>query len=260
MAENEEEKMIISKIKRIAGLVGIMFFMVASAAYADLYWELEQVTTGMPMQAGGAKIIKNYMTADFSRVESDDGIQILDFNTMTMYILNPGQKTYEKMNLKNMGAQMGMEDPAMQGMMKQMMGEIKVTPTGYTQKIAGYNCKKYMVSMMMVNSEYWLSKEVKGFKEVKAMGKKMAGALSGSPTMQNQLNTMGMMEKLDGFPVKTVTNMMGGSVTTTLKTIQQKSLSKSLFAVPKGYTLKESGNTPGASPSKKWKMPKMPEF
>jgi hypothetical protein len=50
---------------------------------------------------------------------------------------------------------------------------------------------------------------------------------------------MGGMSGKEGFPVKTVSNVMGMKTTTTLKKIEKKSLSKNLFKVPGGYKLKE---------------------
>jgi hypothetical protein len=49
-----------------------------------------------------------------------------------------------------------------------------------------------------------------------------------------------MVEKLDGFPVYTVNHVMGGTVASTLKKIEQKSLDPALFTVPKDYTVKKS--------------------
>jgi hypothetical protein len=45
------------------------------------------------------------------------------------------------------------------------------------------------------------------------------------------MNIVGFSGK-HGFPVKTVNNMMGMTVTTTLQKIEKKSLSKDLFKVP----------------------------
>jgi len=125
-------------------------------------------------------------------------------------------------------------------MMKNMMGSIQVTPTQETRNIAGYNCQKYLVSGgMMMNSDYWLSKDVKGYEEVKEIGKKISGVFDDNPMMK-QMNIAGMMGQLDGFPVQTVMNIMQGTSTTTLKKIEKKSLDKSLFSVPEGYTLEQS--------------------
>jgi hypothetical protein len=50
---------------------------------------------------------------------------------------------------------------------------------------------------------------------------------------------MGGMSGKEGFPVQTVSNVMGMKTITTLKKIEKKSLSKTLFKVPGGYKLKE---------------------
>jgi hypothetical protein len=114
-----------------------------------------------------------------------------------------------------------------------------VTPTQETRQIAGYNCQKYLVSGMMMNSDYWLSKDVKGYEEVKEIGKKVSALFDENPMMK-QMNIAGMMGQLDGFPVQTVMNIMKGTSTTTLKKIEKKSLDKSLFSVPEGYTQEQS--------------------
>ncbi len=46
-----------------------------------------------------------------------------------------------------------------------------------------------------------------------------------------------MAGKWDGFPVQTVMKVMGITTTTTLKTIEEKALSKDLFEIPKGYKM-----------------------
>ena len=116
-----------------------------------------------------------------------------------------------------------------------MMGNIQVTPTQETRQIAGYNCQKYLVSGMMMNGDYWLPKDVKGYEEVKEIGKKVATLFDENPMMK-QMNIAGMMGQLDGFPVQMVMNIMKGTSTTTLKKIEKKSLDKSLFSVPEGCT------------------------
>ena len=92
---------------------------------------------------------------------------------------------------------------------------------------------------MMMNSDYWLSKDVKGYEEIKEIGKKIAGVFDENPMMK-QMNIAGMMGQLDGFPVQMVMNIMKGTSTTTLKKIEKKSLDKSLFSVPEGYTQTQS--------------------
>lgn len=217
-------------------------FMTSTAAMADLYWESEQQTKGMPGHPDETKIVKTYLTSYASRTERDGQINIMNFDTKIMYHINPQAKTYQQINLAEIGkppAMSGEKGKAQQQMMKNMMGNIQVTPTDEKKQIAGYNCRKYLVSGMMMNSEYWVSKDVKGYDEVKAIGKKVAGIFEENPMMK-QMNIAGMMAQLDGFPVQMVMNIMNGTSTTTLKKIEEKSLDKSLFSVPAGYKLTES--------------------
>ena len=220
----------------------VLCLMTSSVATADLYWESDQETKGMPGRPDETKVIKTSVTAYASRTEHEGQITIMNFDTKTMYHINPAAKTYQKINMAEMGKPpeiKGEKGQMQQQVMKSMMGNIQVTPTDEARQIAGYNCRKYLVSGMMMNSQYWLSKDVKGYEEVKEIGKKIAGVFSQNPMMK-QMNIAGMMGQLDGFPVQMVMNIMKGTSTTTLKKIEKKSLDKSLFSVPEGYTQMQS--------------------
>jgi hypothetical protein len=222
----------------------ILGLMISSVAMADLYWESDQETKGMPGHPDESKIVKTYLTSYASRTEREGQITIMNFDTKAMYLINPQAKTYQQIDMAEMGKMPAMkgekgQQMQQQQMMKNMMGNIQVTPTEETRQIAGYNCRKYLVSGMMMNSDYWLSKDVKGYEEVKEIGKKVAAIFDENPMMK-QMNIAGMMGQLDGFPVQTVMNIMKGTTTTTLKKIEKKSLDKSLFSVPEGYTREQS--------------------
>jgi len=220
----------------------VLCLMTSSVATADLYWESDQETKGMPGRPDETKVIKTYLTAYASRTEREGQITIMNFDTKIMYHINPQDKTYQQINMAEMGKpheMKGEKGQMQQQMMKNMMGNIQVTPTEETRMIAGFNCRKYLVSGMMMNSEYWLSKDVTGYDELKEIGKKGAGIFDENPIMK-QMNIAGMMSQLDGFPVQMVMNIMKGTSTTTLKKIEKKTLDKSLFAVPAGYTQTQS--------------------
>jgi len=221
----------------------VLGLMISSVAMADLYWESDQETKGMPGRPDETKVIKTYLTEYASRTEREGQITIMNFDTKVMYQINPQAKTYQQINIAEMGKPPEMKgekgQQMQQQMMKNMMGNIQVTPTQETRQIAGYNCQKYLVSGMMMNSDYWLSKDVKGYEEVKEIGKKVSAIFDENPMMK-QMNIAGMMGQLDGFPVQTVMNIMKGTSTTTLKKIEKKSLDKSLFSVPEGYTQEQS--------------------
>lgn len=235
------------------------FCVVSTApARADLYWESEQVIQGMPGQEDSTRIIKNYITKDASRTEMGDTISIVRYDDMAMYQINPAEKTYVRIDMKSMGlpAEGAGMDPEKteqaQALIQEMFGKIKVVPSDETRTIAGYKCRRYDMNFMMVSSEYWTSDEVKGYEEVAAAGKKMQKAFEGNPILK-KANVLGMMDAMDGFPVQIVNRMMGGTSTTTLKKIEQKTLPGSLFEVPEGYKRVEAPRAPAPA------MPAMPK-
>jgi hypothetical protein len=211
-------------------------------AYGQLCWEYVVETGGVPeglpknlpkqvrdqmldQFKTKTETTKNYLTPYASRTETPDMIMIMEFPTMTMYQLNPKDNTYTKVTMAEM-----------EQMAEGMSGDTQVTPTNETKKIAGYTCRKYTVTVMGFENEHWLSKEVKGYKEFQAIGKKI---FQKNPKLR-QKHMFGILSLYnEGFPVKTVSNVMGMMTTTTLKKIEKKSLSKDLFKVPKGYKLKE---------------------
>ena len=223
-------------------LVFMVVLILSPMAYGDLYWESVVTSAGgpknlpqnLPKQVrekilaqfkGTSETVKYYLTSRASRTEQKDHIMIIDFGSKMMYQLSPGNKTYTEINMMSM-----MDDK-----MKEITKEIQVTPTNETKKIAGYVCKKYNVTVMGVTSEHWLSKKVKGYKEFRKLRKKMEKSFKKNPRLR-QMTIAGISSK-DGFPVRTVTTVMGMTTTTTLKKIEKKSLSKNFFKVPKGYKL-----------------------
>lgn len=217
-------------------LVIISILAVSPMAYGDVYWESKQVTKGIPGQKDGTEDVKTYYTTTAIRTDVGDQITIMDLDGMMMYQLDATNKTYTQVRMDKLEMP-GMDEQqlqAMQEMMKQMMDELKITPTNETKKIAGYKCTKYNLTLMMETHEYWISREVKEYQELKAISTKMLKIFERNPMLQHT-NIAGMMEKFDGFPVQMILNTMGGTITTTLTHIETISLDKKLFKVPAGY-------------------------
>jgi hypothetical protein len=222
-------------------IVALMMVLVfVPVANGGLYWESIVETGGapegmlknMPEQFKAqmmeqfkpkTEIVKNYLESSAMRSEQNDQIMIMNYDTMMMYQIDPLKKTYSEVNLQ----------AAMEGMGQEMSQNVQIRATNETKKIAGYKCTKYIVTMMGADSEYWVSKDVDGYMEYKAAAQKLEKELKKSSGM----GPMGMpvIASEEGFPVKIVTDVMGMKSTTTLKTMQKKSLSKSLFEIPKGY-------------------------
>jgi hypothetical protein len=222
----------------------LFFFLFVPVAHSDLYWEStietggapEGILENMPKQIREqmaaqfkpkTETVKNYLTSFAIRSEQKDHIMILNYDTVTMYQIDSAEKTYTMVNILDFMEQMD------QGMSE----DTEITPTNETKKIAGYQCKKIIVTAMGMKSEHWLSKDVKGYKEYKAVTEKMEKKFDKSPSM-TKIGVSGISSK-EGFPVRTVTDMMGVKSTTTLKTIEKKSLNKNLFKIPEGYKLIE---------------------
>jgi len=87
-------------------------------------------------------------------------------------------KTYTKVNMMSV----------MDNTMGEMAKNIQVTPTNETKKIAGYKCKKYNVTVMGVKSKDWLSKDVEGYKEYRAISKKMEKMFQKNPRLRQMKN------------------------------------------------------------------------
>jgi len=227
-------------------LVLIFFLTLLPMAYADLCWVSVVKTGGVPkglpenlpkevrdqMLAqfkSGTDTQKHYLTSYASRTETKQGITIIDFESMTMYQLNPKNKTYTKIDIMSMlQGQMG-------EMAKKMAEDSKTTRTNDTKKINGYQCRKYIITIMGSESEYWMSKDVEGYREFETLNEKMLKKHPEFKQMQ-----MGGFTGKEGFPVETVTNMMGVRTTTALERIETRSLDKELFKIPAGYKLVET--------------------
>jgi hypothetical protein len=214
----------------------------APSAKADLYFETVNISTNLPHQPKGTTTLKYYFNSKASRVELGNGkVYILDFDAMKLFSLDAKARNFTELNLG--GELPGLPDisvPGKQKVLDEAMAAvlaIQITPTNEMKTIEGYKCRKYNVNLAMVSGEYWVSKDVKGCRELKALGTKAAAAVDRNP-MLRQFNIAGMVEKLDGFPVYTVNHVMGGTVESTLKNVQQKPLDPALFAVPRDYALK----------------------
>jgi hypothetical protein len=240
--KERRKKMKSGKWKLCLALALMFVFPVSSIAYGELYWESLVVKGGVPeglpkdMPEQVRKQIleqfkqktetaRCYLASHAWRAETSDGVMIMMFDSMTMYHINPEDKTYMKIDM------MSEMD---RGVAKDMSKEVQVIPTNEYMEIAGYKSRKYYMTTMDFKSEYWVSKEIRGYKEYKAIVEK---ALRENPRLQ-QMGIFGIPAK-EGFPVKTVNKVMGMTTTSTLKKIEKRSLGKDLFKVPEGYTLRE---------------------
>lgn len=223
-------------------VVSAMLLFFASMTYAGVYWESEVVKRGAPGQPDENRTERYYVTKSASRNERANGrIIIINFNRMTMYELNPKSHTYTETNLDSIRLP-GMDQKTSEmafGILGQ--GMMQVTPTNETKTIRGYQCRKFTFSFIVMQGEYWVSKDVKAYGQLKAIGQNLAKRLDKNP-MLTHLNLLDVLNKSDGFPVQIVTQTMGRQTTSTLRKVEEKEFTDDLFSVPNGYTLKQSAH------------------
>jgi hypothetical protein len=228
------------KVSVVPAVAIILTILMAApvVSLADLYWESTLERKGVSGKPDSSEVIVNYLKEGASRTDFSDHIVIMRVDTRTLFQINPTEKTYHRISLEEMGRPpagiSGEQAAAQLQVMKEMMGKIQVTPTGESRKIGEYLCRKYLVSGMMMTGEYWLSRDVPGYAELKRAAEKMKEVFDSNPMMK-QMNITGMMSQLDGFPVQVTQKVLNGSLVTTLKSIEMKQLDDSLFAVPPGY-------------------------
>jgi hypothetical protein len=225
----------------MAGVFALLFFI--ASVQADLYFETEQVSRGIPGQPDGTAVLKQYFSSDATMIDLGDRITIMNFKEKMVYDLEKASRTYtsnaiDKMGMESFGIEAeGEEQNALlQTMLQTMAQNSKVTPTSEVKTIQGYKCRKYVIDIMMTSSQYWVTREFTGYDEMKSIAERATQAFMNNPLMR-QMNVLGMMKELDGYPVHTITQIMNGTITSTLKKTEQKKLDPSLFKVPAGYKM-----------------------
>jgi hypothetical protein len=211
-------------------------------AKADLYWETRSVSVGIPGQTNGNSMQRYYFTPYASRVDLGAGkVIIVYYKTRKLYSLNTRARTCTPIDLGRIGGIPGVSGKD-QAKLAQLMGTMlqsDIVATNKYRTIAGYRCREYFMHVAIVNGEYWVSKDVKGYRELKSLGVE-AGVLAQYNPLFRQIDIAGLVAKLDGFPVLSVNHVMGGTVRSTLVKIDQRSLPRSLFDIPRNYTIKKA--------------------
>ncbi|RJQ83620.1 MAG: DUF4412 domain-containing protein [Desulfobacteraceae bacterium] len=222
----------------------LLLLLFAGNAVADLYIESEQISRGMPGQPDGAAVLKQYFAAETVMLDLGNRLTIMNFKEEIYYELNKVAKTYTLGRLDNMGLDsLGIEtqgiehNPLLNTVMTAVAQSAAVTPTQEIRSIAGYSCRKFWVRLLMTESVYWTSKDIPGWEELRALGQRSDRAFRNNPLLR-QMNILGLVRDLDGYPVQTITYIPGGgSITTTLEKAELKKLDPDLFKVPAEYKL-----------------------
>mgnify|MGYP006271599395 CR=1 FL=1 len=208
---------------RFPMIAAALLLAAAPAVQADISWECRQVVRGEGWPTR-TKTIRNFHTPHQSRMDIGVNVMIADFQTMTGYVLNTEDKMFLKMSMHHVGK-----------IPEGLKEEIQVQPTADVRKIAGYTARRYRVTFMGRTYDEWISKEVPGYRELKAINDRLAPLVRQHPLFQ--MGIIGRMDRLDGFPVQRVMRLGDGRVkTVTLQRVSQKPIDPSVFRVPPGYS------------------------
>ena len=220
--------------------------LVPALGRADVSYQEETKMGGLMKIATFGKAIKTTtrVSGHLMRTDNDNEATIIDLDQEKIYTLDTKKKTYSVMTFEEMRQKMA--SAMAEAKQKQAAGEekppemrasadVKVTETGRTENISGFDCKQYLMAMdvtlssekdqqsatMSTTMEMWLSKGVPGVDEVRAFNMEMAKKL-GTADVARQMFSQGSgneqsaelsanmsqmtteMKKLDGFPLRTV--------------------------------------------------------
>ena len=231
-------------MRKVSLLTFPFCWILAAPALADVSYEQETKLGGlMKIATLGRNIITvTRIAGDKMRTESGKQVQIVDLGAEKMYELDSGKKTYTVMTFAEMKQRLesavavaksstkekGKEAPNLTA-----RAEVKVTDTGNTQTIGGYECKQYLMQFdlkmqdqeskqeatLSTVTDAWLTRSAPGVNEMNAFYRKMAEKL-GTTELGRQLMAGGdrqssdfsagmrrmasEMKKMDGYAMRTV--------------------------------------------------------
>lgn len=169
------------------------------------------------IKAGGpaaGTATKHRIKGNKMRIDTGSTVIISDLDAQTVTTINHAAKTYTVSPIAQAGA-----------MLQKSGMDIKadVKETGQQKRMGGFNCRQIIMTMTMtgqpmamtMENEIWISPDVPGAAELKAVGAKMAergfypgGGDAQSKRMMTDLQKQ--MSKVNGVPVLQITRMKSG--------------------------------------------------
>jgi Domain of unknown function (DUF4412) len=207
-------------------LVNLCFlFNMVSLASARADLTIVQKVEGM--QESGQITIK--IKGAKARIEASPQLTtIVDTKTGEMVNLMNNQKAAVRISSEKMKA--AMETIRKFSGQGESAAKPKLTPTGKTETVNGYETVQYVYETPTFKATYWIAPN---YPNASAILKEMEVLNSGAWKPRD----MPLLDYSDfpGVPLKSVVTVNGNSVTTTVTAIKEDSLSDSEFAVPKDF-------------------------
>ncbi len=181
--------------------------------------------------AGKTQDVVLKIKGDKCRLEtSDQTAAIIDANTGETTILIHPQKVYMKIT----GEQLRAQTEALKNMLGNKdhgSGTGDFSPTGKTEKINGYDTEEYTTSVNGMTTTVACDKSFPNYQTVvKAMYNVQSG-----PGLEFLRGLTIPPDKYPGMPIRTIVEILGQRITTTLSSVEEANLNDSEFAVPDDY-------------------------
>jgi len=229
-------------MKRSIPKIAIIAFLLIwiPSSFAGLYWETHMKMTGVPGGQDKDETTKTYMTEDSMRVDSSDGIMIFRLKDGVIYTIDTVKKTYSEMQLDNMfQGKDGESSKKAQEMMASMAQSMEVKKTSETKKISGYNCTKYIVSIMGMETEQWVTEDIKEFNKLRIAMRAYSEKYKSNPLVQSVVGNASF-EDIKGCPIYSSSQFGNMKTENKVIKVEVKKIDDDLFKVPSGYAKIES--------------------
>jgi hypothetical protein len=210
---------------RTAIVASIFLALAAPTLSADLIVKQEVENSGQTQQV--TLKIKDTKC----RIEATDQTSaIIDSATgVTTVLLHP-QKAYMRIS----GEQLRAQAEAMKNLLSGKEGDTaqaEFKPTGKKETINGYETEEYTASVGGIQTTVAVAKNFPNYQEVvKALFNVQSG-----PGMEIFRNMSIPPEKYPGMPIRTVVEVLGQKITTTVDSVEETSLADSDFTIPIDY-------------------------
>lgn len=220
----------------------------AVAGATDLIIKERQTFDGMGM-GPTTKDATQYSAGNKRVTDGPDTRVIVDLDARTFTVANKQSKTYWTRSLDELkqraedGRKRLAEMPeqarkALEAMMGD--GDVTITPTGKSEKIAGYTAKEFKLASPRVSGTLWVTEELADPVGTRA-AQAFSDAVGGSAGPGGALATA--LGKVKGMPLRTTITMKAGpqTVTTTSEVLEviQKTAPSDVLGVPAGFTKQE---------------------
>lgn len=227
--------------------------LVSTAVFAgDLTITMNARSKG-PMGTGSTGVQTHYYSSKFMRM-NDPGAKrdtLMDYGTMTSYIIDHKKKVIQKMTFEDAMAAMNQapsrDREGMSEMMSKMFGDpnnFKVTEEG-KETVAGRACTKYKImvgKLVMELSNDPTLKAPMAEASYQKMLKMRGAAMAATPSGKSFARLYEEMAKIKGFTLKShMSGMMGMDTLQEATSVKEGPIDPSVFALPAGYAMEDLG-------------------